>query len=90
MKVIDGYLEGGLGIGVGGVKAKAKAGIDIVSAEAKLSEHTSLKMNFGLNVDTGVEMGIDGIGGSVAGFGFAFGRNMAIKTICGGVNIKLF
>jgi hypothetical protein len=90
LKLIDGNLEGGLGIGAGGAKAKVKAGVDLISVENKLSEHTSLKTNVGLNVDTGVEIGIDGIGASVAGIGFSVGRNMAIKTPFGGINLKLW
>ena len=90
MKLLDGKVEGGIGAGAGGVKAKVGAGVDLISSEAKFGKNQSVKTNIGLNVDTGVELGADGVGVSVAGLGVSVGRNMAIKTPFGGLNLKLW
>ena len=88
--VLKGKVGGGLGAGAGGVKAKVSAGVDLVEAKAKLGKNQAVSANLGLNVDTGAEVGVDGVGVSVAGFGFSAGRNTGIKTPFGGFSFKLW
>ena len=88
--VIKGKVGGGLGIGAGGAKAKVVAGVDLVEVKGKLGENQAVSANLGLNVNTGAEFGVDGVGVSVAGLGFSVGRNTGINTPFGSISFKLW
>ncbi|XP_034049053.1 uncharacterized protein LOC117530235 [Thalassophryne amazonica] len=90
IEVGKGYVGGGLGLGAGGVKAKAEAGIDAVNVSAKLGKNQEMSANVGLNVDTGVEFGVDGVSVSFLGIGVSAGRNTGISTPFGGISFKLW
>ncbi|KAJ8281128.1 hypothetical protein GJAV_G00063850 [Gymnothorax javanicus] len=90
IEVAKGYVGGGLGAGAGGIKAKAEAGVDAVNVSAKLGKNQEMSVNLGLNVDTGVELGVDGVGVSFLGFGVSAGRNTGISTPFGGFNFKFW
>ena len=90
MEIVKNYAGAGLGIGLGGVKAKVEAGIDVVNSKTKLSKNQEINWNLGVNVDTGFEAGVDGVTASVGGFGFKLGRNTGISTPFGGISVKLF
>jgi len=83
-------LGGGLGAGPGGVKAKVDAGIDLVRSRTKIGENQELKANFGLNANTGGEIGVDGVSASFLGFGGSIGRETGIATPFGGFSLKLW
>jgi len=88
--VFKGKVSGGVGAGAGGVKAKLVAGVDLVEAKAKLGKNQAVSANLGLNVNTGAECGVDGVGVSFLGLGFSAGRNTGIKTPIGGFSFKLW
>ena len=82
-------LGGGVGLGLGGIKAKGDAKIDLVHAAAKLGDIGTLDANLGLNVSTGVEIGAAGFGFSVLGFGVSVGRKTGISTPFGEISLNL-
>ncbi len=79
---------GSVGAGLGGVKAKLECGVDLISADRTLGEGRSLNANLGLNVDTGVEYGVDGVSASVGGFGASIGRNTSVSMPFGSASLK--
>jgi len=82
--------DAGVGIGAGGYKAKATAGYDFVDTNTNLGGNVSMKANVGVNCDTGVEGGTDGVSASFLGFGGSVGRNTGISTPFGSLKFKLF
>ena len=88
--VAKGRVGGGLGIGLGGAKAKLEAGVDAVDINCKFSENQGMDVNIGLSADTGFEAGMDGVSASFLGFGLSMGRKSGISTPFGGVNFKLW
>ena len=68
-----------------GVKAYANA--TLARAEASAGP---LGVGTGLSLDTGASVGVDGVGASVAGFGFNIGPKMQIKTPIVDVECNIF
>jgi len=68
---------GALGAGPGGVVAKVDLGVTILGITNKKNGQT---LEFRPNVDTGLDIGPEGVNTSVAGFGFSIGRKFSIKT----------
>jgi len=83
-------LGGGLGAGIGGVKAKVDAGVDLVRARGKIGENQEVKANLGLNANTGGEIGVDGVSATFLGWGGSVGRETGIATPFGGFSLKLW
>ena len=72
-------VGGGVGVGPGGVKAKANAGLTIVGLKAKLPKG-NLDVKSRVNADCGIDVGPAGVAVDVLGFGFNAGL--------GGVGVK--
>jgi len=90
IEVGHGYADTGVGIGLGGMKAKARLGVDLVKTRAKIGKNQEFNTHLGANIDTGVEAGVDGVGVKFLGFGFSAGRNTGISTPFGGFSFKLW
>ena len=88
--VLSAGVGGGIGAGLGGVKARADVGVDLVKATAKTKTGQELSANLGLNANTGVDIGAGSVGASVVGFGGSIGRTIGISTPFGGVSFKLW
>jgi hypothetical protein len=69
----------------GGFATKVKAGMNLVETEAM-----GVKTNLGINADTGVSAGRDGVEAKVVGLGFKVGKEVGISTPFGGISFKLF
>merc|ERR1712025_853229 len=79
-----------LKVKTGGAKAKVDLGVDLVHMKGKIGENQEVNANLGLNVDTGGEIGVDGVSGSFLGFGASVGRNTGIHTPFGSISFKLW
>ena len=69
----QGILGGGLGAGIGGIKAKVSAGYDAVNSKIDLGNNVNIGFNLGLHADTGFDVGPSGFSAKVAGFGISVG-----------------
>jgi len=69
---------GAVSLSEDGIKAKVKAGADLVSYE-----DNDVKLRFGVNADTGGSISNDGIEGKFLGFGLSVGKETGISTPVG-------
>ncbi len=72
-------VGGGVGLGLGGAKAKVDAKIDAVHTRVKLDDDVTMDARVGLNVSTGAELGPAGASVSFLGFGVSVGRKTGIS-----------
>ena len=79
-----------IAMGVAGVKLKLEGSLDAVRANVNLGRDVSMDTSVGLNANTGVEAGADGVSASFLGFGISAGRNTGISTPFGSINFKLW
>jgi len=86
LEVGKAYASAGVGGGPGGVKLAAFAGVDFINTTAHFDKGRSLTACIGFNVDSGVDIGWEGVGAKFMGFGLAAGRTSGLHTPFWGIS----
>lgn len=84
IKVLSGAAKAKAGVDDDGISASLKAGLNLVEAEV-----VGFKSNLGINADTGVSIGKDGIETKLAGVGFKVGKEIGISTPIGELSFDI-
>jgi hypothetical protein len=84
IKVLSGAAKAKAGVDDEGISARVKAGLNLIETEV-----VGIRSNLGINADTGVSIGSDGIETKLVGVGFKVGKEIGISTPIGGISFDV-
>jgi hypothetical protein len=74
-------IRGEIGAGPGGVTAGYSLGADLVNFQLK-----GFQGNLGIDVGSGISIGLGGVEAKIAGYGLSIGKRTGISTEFGGIS----
>ena len=84
---LKGSIGADVGLGPAGYKAKVTARLDAFNTTGEIAKGHKINTNIGVNLDTGVDVGLGSLGGSFLGFGGNVGFNgIGFQTPLGGIS----